>query len=314
MRKEIKTLVYDEELRLEAYRFEGMSKPFPNHFHDYYVIGLIEKGERRLWCRHQEYAIGPGCILLFNPGDTHACIQTDGGILDYRGFNIATEVMLDLAEEITGKRALPGFSPAVLYDEEVSCYLRPLHDLVMNGSLEFGKEESLLLMLSLLMQRYGQPFEECIPECREEIERACAFMEEHAAERISLDQICREAGLSKSTLLRAFAKSKGVAPYCLLLFGKPPHWQGKKIAGTRHVSHGSGPEDRLFRPKPFHQLLCPLHRRNARRISGYLPKEQRNRRGGAGFSIAGGLSSWQGCVSMAAGTYSRADSPKKYAK
>lgn len=149
----------------------------------------------------------------FNPGDTHACVQADGCALDYRGLNIPKEVMLDLAEEITGNRTLPGFSPAVLCDEEVSCYLRPLHDLVMNGSLEFGKEESLLLMLSLLMQRYGQPFEECIPECREEIERACAFMEEHAAERISLDQICREAGLSKSTLLRAFAKSKGVAPY-----------------------------------------------------------------------------------------------------
>ena len=124
--------------------------------------------------------------------------------------------MLDLAEEITGKRALPGFSPAVLRDEDVSCYLRPLHDLVMNGSLEFGKEESLLFMLSLLMQRCGQPFEDCIPESREEIERACAFMAEHAAERISLDQICREAGLSKSTLLRAFAKSKGVTPYCYL--------------------------------------------------------------------------------------------------
>lgn len=216
MRKEIKTLVYDEELRLEAYRFEGMSKAFPNHFHDYYVIGLIEKGERRLWCRHQEYTIGTGQILLFNPGDTHACVQTDGGTLDYRGFNIATEIMLDLAEEITGKRALPGFSPAVLRDEDVSCYLRPLHDLVLNGSLEFGKEESLLFMLSLLMRRCGQPFEDCIPECREEIEQACAFIEEHAAERISLDQICRQAGLSKSTLLRAFTKSKGVTPYCYL--------------------------------------------------------------------------------------------------
>ncbi|WP_300624975.1 AraC family transcriptional regulator [uncultured Megasphaera sp.] len=216
MRKDIKTLVYDEELHLEAYRFEGIGRPFPNHFHDYYVIGFIEQGERRLWCRNQEYPIRPGCILLFNPGDTHACVQTDGGVLDYRGFNIATEIMLDLAEEITGKRALPGFSPAVLRDEDVSCYLRPLHDLVMNGSLEFGKEESLLFMLSLLMQRCGQPFEDCIPECREEIERACAFMAEHAAERISLDQICREAGLSKSTLLRAFAKSKGVTPYCYL--------------------------------------------------------------------------------------------------
>lgn len=216
MRKDIKTLVYDEELHLEAYRFEGIGRPFPNHFHDYYVIGFIEQGERRLWCRNQEYPIGPGCILLFNPGDTHACVQTDSGVLDYRGFNIATEVILDLAEEITGKRALPGFSPAVLRDEDVSCYLRPLHDLVMNGSLEFGKEESLLFMLSLLMQRCGQPFEDCIPECREEIERACAFMAEHAAERISLDQICRKAGLSKSTLLRAFAKSKGVTPYCYL--------------------------------------------------------------------------------------------------
>ena len=216
MRKEIKTLVCDEELRLEAYRFEGIGRPFPNHFHDYYVIGFIEQGKRRLWYRNREYAIGPGCVLLFNPGDTHACVQTDGGTLDYRGFNIATEIMLDLAEEITGKRALPGFSPAVLRDEDVSCYLRPLHDLVLNGSLEFGKEESLLFMLSLLMRRCGQPFEDCIPECREEIKQACAFMEEHAAERISLDQICRQAGLSKSTLLRAFTKSKGVTPYCYL--------------------------------------------------------------------------------------------------
>ena len=216
MRKEIKTLVYDEELRLEAYRFEGIGRPFPNHFHDYYVIGFIEQGKRRLWYRNREYAIGPGCVLLFNPGDTPACVQTDGGTLDYRGFNIATEIMLDLAEEITGKRALPGFSPAVLRDEDVSCYLRPLHDLVLNGSLEFGKEESLLFMLSLLMRRCGQPFEDCIPECREEIKQACAFMEEHAAERISLDQICRQAGLSKSTLLRAFTKSKGVTPYCYL--------------------------------------------------------------------------------------------------
>ena len=41
-------------------------------------------------------------------------------------------------------------------------------------------------------------------------------MEEHFTERIYLDQICRHAGLSKSTLLRAFTKSKGVTPYCYL--------------------------------------------------------------------------------------------------
>ena len=51
MRKEIKTVVYDDELRLEAYRFEGVVQPFPNHFHEYYVIGFVEGGERCLSCR-----------------------------------------------------------------------------------------------------------------------------------------------------------------------------------------------------------------------------------------------------------------------
>ncbi len=216
MKKETRTVVYDDELRIEAYRFEGIVQPFPNHFHEYYVIGFIEDGERCLSCRNQEYTIAKGDIVLFNPGDNHACVQSDDGTLDYRGINITKEVMLNLAEEVTRKRELPGFSKTVIFDEEVTCYLHPLHELVMIGSCEFGKEENLLLLISLLIQRYGQPFESCIPECREEIEKACDFMEQHFADRIYLDQICRYAGLSKSTLLRAFTKSKGVTPYSYL--------------------------------------------------------------------------------------------------
>lgn len=216
MKEETRTVVYDDELRIEAYRFEGIVQPFPNHFHEYYVIRFIEDGERCLSCRNQEYTIAKGDIVLFNPRDNHACVQSDDGTLDYRGFNITKEVMLDLAEEVTGRRELPGFSKTVIFAEEVTCYLHPLHELVMKGSCEFGKEENLLLLISLLIQRYGQPFESCIPECREEIEKACDFMEQHFADRIYLDQICRYADLSKSTLLRAFTKSKGVMPYSYL--------------------------------------------------------------------------------------------------
>ena len=216
MKKETKTVVYDDELRLEAYRFEGIVQPFPNHFHEYYVIGFVESGERCLSCKNKEYVIKKGNVILFNPGDNHACAQNDDGTLDYRGFNISKEIMLDLAEEVTGKRELPGFSENVIFDEEVTCYLHPLHEMVMKGLCDFGKEENLLLLISMLIQRYGQPFENCIPECRDEIEKACRFMEQHFSDRIYLDQICRYAGLSKSTLLRAFTKSKGVTPYSYL--------------------------------------------------------------------------------------------------
>ena len=213
MKKEIRTVVYDESLQIEAYRFEGIVQPFPNHFHEHYVIGFVENGERCLSCRNIDYTIGQGSVVLFNPGDNHACVQSDDGTLDYRGFNISKEIMLDLEEEVTGKRELPGFSENVICGDEVICYLRPLHEMVMNGNSDFGKEENLLFLLSSLIQNYSKPFESCTPECRQEIEKACMFMEQHFIERIYLDQICRQAGLSKSTLLRAFTKSKGITPY-----------------------------------------------------------------------------------------------------
>lgn len=213
MRKEVRTIIYDNELRIEAYRFEGIAQPFPNHFHEYYVIGSVENGERCLSCRNQEYTISKGSILLFNPGDNHACVQTDNGTLDYRGINIAQEVMLDLAEEVSGRRELPGFSKNVIRDDEASCYLRALHELIMSGSREFEKEENLLLLISQLIQQYGQPFDQCVPDCPAEIDKAVVFMQKHFAEHICLEQICQAAHLSKSTLLRAFTKLKGVSPY-----------------------------------------------------------------------------------------------------
>ena len=118
MQKEIRTICYDDNLHLEAYRFEGIVQPFPNHFHDYYVIGFIEAGTRYLSCKNKEYTVSQGNILLFNPNDSHSCVQCDGGTLDYRGLNISKETMLSLAEEITGQRVLLGFSENVIKNGE----------------------------------------------------------------------------------------------------------------------------------------------------------------------------------------------------
>ena len=213
MKKEIHTIVYDEELNIEAYYFQGTMKPFPNHFHEHYVIGLMEDGRRCLSCRNREYVIEKNQIMLLNPGDNHGCTQADHGAMDYRGLNISKPVMMDLAEEITGKHELPGFSENVIGDKTAIWYLRNLHRMMMEEDNAIGKEENIFLLLSFLIENYGTPFESCIPECREEIEKACDFMEKHYSERIDLNQICHYTGLSKSTLLRAFTKSKGVTPY-----------------------------------------------------------------------------------------------------
>lgn len=213
MEKEARRVVYDDELQIESYYFKGIAQPFPNHFHEHYVIGFIEDGQRKLSCKSKEYDLDKGSIVLFNPGDNHACIQSYEGTFDYRGFNISTAVMLDLSEEVTSKRELPRFSRNVILDEEVICSLRSLHEMVMKKTDDLGKEEVLLFLISTLIQKCGQPFENCVPECRGEIEKACEFIEQNYNDHIYLGQICEYAGLSKSTLLRAFTESKGVTPY-----------------------------------------------------------------------------------------------------
>lgn len=213
MKKEIRTAVFDDELNLEAYRFEGVVQPFPNHFHDYYVIGFIEAGSRSLTCKNAEYTVKQGNILLFNPNDNHGCVQCDNKALDYRGLNIPIGTMRNLIKEITGDSTLFGFAENVISDEELNIYLHSLHRMIMEGAEKFEKEEMLLLFISLLTQRYGQSFEKCIPDCRKEIERTCSFMEDNYSEHITLDGLCELSGLSKSTLIRAFTKSKGITPY-----------------------------------------------------------------------------------------------------
>lgn len=46
MEENVKNICYDRDLKLEAYSFNGIVQPFPNHIHDYYVAGIVEKACR----------------------------------------------------------------------------------------------------------------------------------------------------------------------------------------------------------------------------------------------------------------------------
>lgn len=67
MIKETRTIHYDAELAIEAYWLQNVLEPFPDHFHDYYLIGFIEKGARELTCGGQKYITTEGDLFTLNP-------------------------------------------------------------------------------------------------------------------------------------------------------------------------------------------------------------------------------------------------------
>ncbi|MEC1626778.1 AraC family transcriptional regulator [Bacillus mojavensis] len=213
MQNETRTLHLDPHLDIEAYRFKGIMQKFPNHFHDYYVIGFIEKGQRYLACQDQEYIINPGDLLLFNPRDTHSCEQIDGRTLDYRCINVMPDVMERAVEEITGAGHLPYFSHHVLFRHELTSSLQELHILISKEKQALRKEELFLHLLEELIRRYSDvTILNSIPEPSDEIKMVCEFLEEHYAENVTLNDLSELTGWSKYHLLRSFTKQKGITP------------------------------------------------------------------------------------------------------
>ena len=208
-----RTILFDNDLHLEFCHFVGMEQPFPNHFHDYYVLGLIEAGTRRLFCKNRDYIVGPESLLLFQPGDSHGCTQSGGELLDYRSVHISRDTMYVLTQELSGEARVPVFTENIIRDSAAAGYFRRLHALAMSGSREFEKEETFLLLLSLLLEQYGQPAPKYESGRGGEVKSVCAFIDGHYGEHITLDQLCQCGGYSKSSLLRAFTREKGVTPY-----------------------------------------------------------------------------------------------------
>ena len=211
---EKRTIRYDRDLNLEAYHFKGIMQKFPNHFHEHYVIGFIEKGSRRLTCKNREYNIETGDIILLNPLENHICEQIDNGVLDFRCINILPDAMQKAAYEITGKDSLPHFGVNVVYRSDHVKPLHKLHQIIMEQQPDFEKEELFFFLLEQLIELYAEPFYKQPPNKNSPaIQTVFDYISGHYAEHIRLDELASLAGMNKYTLLRAFTRLRGITPY-----------------------------------------------------------------------------------------------------
>lgn len=212
--QEQRHVYFDHELGIEAYQLSGIVQKFPNHLHDFYVIGFMEGGKRHLWCRNQEYDLRLGDLVLFNPRDNHYCSPIGEELLDYRAVNISSKVMLNAAREITGKDYVPRFTQNVVYQSEAACLVGDLYDAITQNAPRLQKEEAFFSLLEQVLTEYAAPFEglACV-EPDEQIKQLCTYMEQHYAENISLEILVSMTSFGKSYLLRSFTKQLGLSPY-----------------------------------------------------------------------------------------------------
>ncbi len=217
MTEELRTVCYDAQLNIEAYRLKGVMHKFPNHFHDYYVIGFIEKGKRYLICNHQEYFLEAGDVTVFNPGEPHTCQPVDDRPMDYRSINIKPEVMQQAVMDIMGDGSLPRFTPTVHFHSELAGSLHELHRMIFEEQSDFKKEELFLLLIEQLIREHSDTAPvSFLPQPDAAMTKVADYLQENYSSPVTLNELGALVGLSKYHLLRTFTRQMGISPYSYL--------------------------------------------------------------------------------------------------
>ena len=211
---EKRQICYDHTLQIEAYQLKGIVQKFPNHFHECYVIGYVERGSRHLKCNQQEYALEKGDLVLFNPLDKHFCEPVNGEDLDYRAINIPADVMIKAARDITGAPYTPHFTSTVVRQSDAAQSVNSLYTAVTEHQTSFEKEEAFFFLLEQIIKEHlRNPLRMPMSPRLIPGSYKSAGLWRTPMSRKSVWMTSAFAGLSKSYLLRSFTRQMGISPY-----------------------------------------------------------------------------------------------------
>ncbi|WP_165076816.1 MULTISPECIES: AraC family transcriptional regulator [unclassified Desulfovibrio] len=214
MPAETTVLAHDVDMGADAFSFSLTGRAFAPHFHPAWVLGCVLSGRRTLMVQGRPYHAGPGDVVIFRPGEVHACAPAGSAPFVWRGFHFrpgsagAEQVRL-LTE---ARDAGPVFPAGDLLDELLAAHA------LMGGRASPSQKEA---RLSQALHRLGagltprkrhsppQPPRPAEPG----LEALRVHLESHAPERFSLEDMAGMARMGKFRLLRAFARLTGATPY-----------------------------------------------------------------------------------------------------
>lgn len=193
---------------------------FPLHFHEEYVVGIIERNFYEFHYEGTKQQIKQGEIVLINPGEIHSGYATDEKGWQYRTFYPSVTLMRQLAREITDKVwTMPIFKHPVIADPALAQQLIRLHYAMEHSPTRLTKDTILREAMGLLLRRHAHdnlnPL--AIKHEHQAVQVAKDYLQAHYAEDVALDDIASVVGLSPYYLSRVFKAAIGLPPYKYLI-------------------------------------------------------------------------------------------------
>jgi AraC-like DNA-binding protein len=189
---------------------------FPKHFHDHYTILLVEEGINEGFTEKQHYRVGPGQVLIINPGELHAGHSFNQKYLRFRSLRITASLLNQIYSgnglEISGSVV---FETLPITNALLARQITALSRGLAEGRTADEMEADYTALLFTLLERHSNKKKTGAPEplITPALIRAERFIRNHFKEDINLPDIAAYAHLSRYHLIRQFKKKYGLSPF-----------------------------------------------------------------------------------------------------
>jgi len=208
---------FDRAHGMEVLSAEYRTHTFPRHWHDTYVVGVVEGGAERFFYRGANHVAPKGRIVLVNPGEVHTgCAAGEDGWL-YRSIYPTSGLFDEILGEGRSRSLI--FPSAVVEDDELAAEMMRVHCRLSDPRAGALEQHGLLVsFLTKLVRRHsveGARFGETRAD-NAAVTRAIDYMQGHLHSSLGLQELCGVAGLSRYHFIRVFEKATGMPPHAYL--------------------------------------------------------------------------------------------------
>lgn len=198
---------------LEIVRFTESRHSYPRHSHDFYTVGLMERGANDCLGDKRDI-VATGALAVINPGRTHTGAPLPGVASTYTMFYAKAAFMRRAALELGMPDADPAFARVVLEHPAARAALWRLQRAVAAGGERLFVESQAVAAFSLLLCAFGARRRPLSAGSEPRAVRLAREMLDAALETpVALEDLAAQAGLSRFHLLRVFKAAAGQTPH-----------------------------------------------------------------------------------------------------
>lgn len=204
---------------LELLQATYVTHRFAPHTHEGYAIGVIESGAERFKYRGSSHLAPQGSVVAVNPGEVHTGAAAIERGWSYRMFYPDVSLVQRAASpDETRTLDVPFFPSPVIHDPLLAGMLSQLHLALATSPSTLERESRLTWTFAHLVMRHADThlIERPTRGGRSIVQHVRTYLEDHATENVSLDQLADLVRLSPFHLLRVFRETVGLPPHSYL--------------------------------------------------------------------------------------------------